>query len=284
MASPLRSLLATIEAAVHAILDLLRLAGALAILLVLAVTIYSMAISSVPPQLNRQLPAQVRQPIDADHDGLRLSLEQQLGTSDQHKDLFVVVFVGHDYRPLTSAEQAQLTSFWASMPVANPDGRDGIDVHVLRQVPLNTTPVLTIDESGSSNFDTLRSQVYTQRNLGSWRCRAHGVLLTTVDSRTVSGEGATPGHFAVVEGTPVTYRTIPYDSRVIGVTHELLHNVVGQFPDSYTNVTAGHAHTYSGVLSHAQVPGEYTYISGPTRTILSSRGFVTPSANTINAC
>lgn len=79
-------------------------------------------------------------PTDTDGDGLTNEIESTsnvggypLPEADQdHKDLYIRVYVGNGIEPLTHQEKADLRKIWAGMPVSNPDGAEGIDLHIIR--------------------------------------------------------------------------------------------------------------------------------------------------------
>jgi hypothetical protein len=148
-----------------------------------------------------------------------------------HTDLYVQVSVSNGTEPFTETELADLREAWASMPVDNPDGSTGIDLHV-DQRRLNRT--LVID--GAGDYDRLKSRYTSADTLGN-RSGVYRHLLLLEIERDYAGRAV----------------------------HELLHNVVGrldganQCPDEFDGQSATY-HTCQGWLSHDR-PGQVQFRS-----------------------
>src|SRR5215475_869283 len=71
--------------------------------------------------------------LDSDGDGLTDDVESRLGSSPFHKDLFVYsnyfIWNGKNMRPRGNF-LAIVKAVFATAPVANPDGKTGINLHV----------------------------------------------------------------------------------------------------------------------------------------------------------
>jgi hypothetical protein len=176
-------------------------------------------------------------------------------------DLYVVVVHGSNVEPLTGSEKRQLRAVWAEMPVENPDGSTGIDVHVVSGGQLDA-PV----RFGSSDSDD-HTRYYTEDVMGARQCRYHLVVLGEPTSR-FSGWGTTPGYSAFATGVrnPDYRGNVSYRVRVM--THELLHNVVGHINDP--GLPDRGAHTREGWL------GGDEYLSDATAAQLNETRFRGP--------
>jgi hypothetical protein len=211
-------------------------------------------------------------PTDSDKDGLSDGVESggnvsgyPLPDADQdHKDLYVRVYVGNGVRPLTEQEKSDLREIWASMPVSNPGGADGVDIHIT-QVQLSQS--ITADLSSES----LRAQeedIYTQRVPKAAQCSVYAVALINVTGdQRIGGRGASPGYVSIADGRATQRYGTEYTVRTAIITHELLHNVVGTFDD-------GSYHTSDGWLTGSpEDHGTQFYMSDKTASYLSEHGF-----------
>lgn len=184
------------------------------------------------------------------------------GANPLRKDLYVTVLVGESVEPLTAREIARLESLWAGMPVANPAGEEGIDVHVTQR---------RVDRElrmhGEREFETLRAELYPSAAPERGACTVRVVALGRVPSQYV-GRGSTPGYFVVADGTDTKSYGEAYTQRTVTITHELLHTVVGRFAD-------GSAHTAYGWLHSGEDSefGDNLFMSDQTARHLSRQGF-----------
>lgn len=168
-------------------------------------------------------------------------------------DLYVQVVSASNVQPLTDRERTQLRAIWAEMPVG-PDG-SGVDLHFVDAKQLDEP--ITI-EGDSSDFDQLKSEYYDET--APEACVYQTVMLVDVTSEEVAGRGHSPGYFLFADGVRRDTRSY----RVSTITHELLHNVVGEI--------GGGIHTTEGWLS----TGHDTYLSQQTSDKLNSTGFAVP--------
>ncbi|WP_435333561.1 hypothetical protein [Haloarchaeobius sp. TZWWS8] len=184
------------------------------------------------------------------------------GADPHHKDLYVQFVYGSNVDTFSERELDELRRIWAEMPVANPDGETGIRLHVVPGRRLAEPVAL-----GQVNASEVRER-YTRDQMDSGFCTYYGVTVATMDTTEKVGYGDAPGYASVV------HRDTPWyahgGSGVMGVvTHELLHNVVGQVD--------GDAHTERGWLA-AESDGPRDFLSTPTVTALNERGFAYPEA------
>jgi hypothetical protein len=180
---------------------------------------------------------------DADGDGLPDGWEtagetpadtQLVDASPEKKDLFVHVVRTEGIDPLTEAEREELRRVWAEMPVDNPSGETGIQIHIT-----GTKIDDRVMSSGSEgDFERLQESYFTE--LSPTNCVYHTVFLTDIDSYRTAGRAESPGYFAIVDG-----KRGPGGRwyRVNTITHELLHNIVV--------IDGDDGHTTSGWLSHS---------------------------------
>lgn len=222
---------------------------------------------------------EAQQSVDSDGDNLPNTFEETLDTANPHqKDLYVTVVYGQNMERLSDGQIDELEQRFDAMPVSNPNGEDGIRLHILNQQGVEENITWS-----RSTFDSARQEYYTKARLGNWHCRSHMVVIGEGGNSEVWGYGSSPGHFVVTNGT---YDFVTQDGRSVevqGTIHELLHNIVGPFPESFDNVSTTE-HTKTGYLSHADSLEDGAYMDEPTSTLLSSRGFSKPPENAIGAC
>lgn len=216
---------------------------------------------------------QLSGPTGSDGDGLVSEVEASEETDggyplpeadEDHKDLYVRVYVGDGIQPLTTAEQADLREIWATMPVTNPDGKEGVDIHIT-QVQLSQSITANLDDETLRDLET---QIYKQRVPEAAQCSVYAVVLVNVEGNPESiGRGAAPGYVAIVDGQQTQRYNTEYSVRTTTITHELLHNVVGKFED-------GSTHTSEGWLTgNPGKHGTQFYMSNKTASYLSNHGF-----------
>lgn len=190
---------------------------------------------------------------DRDGDGLPDAWERAGETPDgaalpgadpDRKDLYVQVNYGSDVEALSSAEKAQLEAVWARMPVDNPDGSEGIDLHL----DAESTGAGRLPEPAAFTDRDERDR-YADR-LGPRRCVYHQVVYGKVELGPLVGAASTPGYTAAVDGSRQPGYTGDVSFRVALTTHQLLHNVAGPVD--------GGPHTNAGWL-----------VGGPTNEFLS---------------
>jgi len=174
------------------------------------------------------------------------------GADPNQMDLYVQVVSANNVQPLTDRERSQLQTIWAEMSVGS--DASGIDLHFVDTQQLDES--ITI-EGSPGDFDDLKSEYYS--TIAPEACVYHTVMLVDVTGEDVAGRGHAPGYFLFADGTLLGSST--YTHRVTSITHELLHNVIGEFD-------GGYVHTTEGWLST-----DYdTYLSERTREHLNSTG------------
>jgi hypothetical protein len=184
---------------------------------------------------------------DADGDRLPDSWERQERTpagvslpdaDPQRMDLYVQVDYGGGTRPLSDAEKGSLESVFADMPVQNPDGSEGITLHIDDQQPGGGPIGENVVVGGDARSDPVR--YYSRSVMGARRCVYHQVVFGTIERDGLAGYGHAPGFASVVAGDDYDYDGDP-SARVHVITHHLIHNVVGEVDGEY--------HTESGWLA-----------------------------------
>ncbi|MCT9097539.1 hypothetical protein [Haloarchaeobius sp. HME9146] len=185
------------------------------------------------------------------------------GADPDRKDIYVYLSYGSNVERLTQGEKIRLKRIWAEMPVSNPDGSTGIDLHIVRADRLDHA--VTVE---SVDAEAVRGH-YTRERLDGGLCTYYGVTVGELDAGRYLGLGDAPGYASVV------HRDAPWYAHngtgVSGViTHELLHNVAGRVGED--------GHTGAGWLS-GERDGPRDFLSEPTRTRLNETGFVFPDAN-----
>jgi hypothetical protein len=184
-------------------------------------------------------PAYERPTPDADGDRLKDSWEERgvtpsgvpLPDADpDRKDIYVVVTYGANVSAYTEAEKRALRESWARMPVDNPDGTEGVTLHLVDSERLETTPT----------FDSGRFGAIYRERLDGPRCGVyHQVAVGHVGRGNTIGIGDVPGYATVVEGSRARFNGSETTRRVHVTNHELLHNVVGVLPNGGTHTTEG---------------------------------------------
>jgi hypothetical protein len=184
------------------------------------------------------------------------------GASPDHRDVYVHVHYGETVTRLSDDEKRQLERTWASMPVRNPDGTEGIRLHLTDEAPrggpLGARAVFR-DGNDPDRF-------YNRSVVGERLCVSHQVVVGQLEVGNTAGFGATPGFYAVVDGTTRAEYDGDVSFRVAITTHELLHNVVGRVD--------GRVHTSEGWLAGG--PAD-EYLSSATAAVIEERG-LTPVA------
>lgn len=210
--------------------------------------------------------------VDRDDDGLPDAWERAgetpdgaslPGASPDRKDLYVQVDYGTGVEGLSEGERRELRDVWADMPVSNPDGSQGIRLHLDDEEPrggrLNGTATIT------SNAE--RDDFYTESRLGPRQCVYHQVVYGRVEVGDLAGIASMPGFSAVVDGSRQPGYEGNVSFRTAVTTHELLHNVAGRVD--------GQPHTTSGWLAGGP---DDEYLSEATARDLSESGLHGPAA------
>lgn len=221
-------------------------------------------------------------PTGPDSDGDRLPDEWERGgetpagaalpgASPDHKDLYVQVAYGATAPRLTAAERHGLERAWAGMPVANPDGRTGVRLHLVvpRDAGLGRVAQVTDARTGHDAF-------YTTERLGVRRCVYHQVVFGQVATGNTTLVAAAPGYGVVVDTghRPRFDGAVPW--RTYAVTHGLLHNVLDP-------AGADRPHAESGWLAGAIRP-EDDHLPSDVAGRLNATGFADSAAYRTGAC
>jgi len=203
---------------------------------------------------------------DADGDRLQDGWERNGETPDgvalpdadpDRMDLYVQVNYGGGTYPLNETEKEQLRRVWDEMPVENPDGSTGIDIHVTDSPPRGGALGTQVSVSGADSAEI--SQYYTSRYLGQRACLYHQVVVGDIEASGIAGVADGPGFAAVVEDNQSGYDG-NVTKRVHVITHELLHNVAGPV-----------GHTEDGWLTPSTDPGE-EHLSATTAQYIERNG------------
>lgn len=203
---------------------------------------------------------------DNDGDGLYNAQENTSaypGSSPDHMDLYVRFVVGSEARDIPQSTIEQLERRFAEMPIENPDGATGIDLHVVAVNETNRS--LTPHDAPQSIADVFQ---YVPAYNGSVGCdRLHTVAVTEYAGTFYSGQGQAPGLLSYVDRTPGV--DLESDRLFVQlVIHELLHNIVGERLPADESV--GGVHTYNGYLSRQYVDyHNQMYLSSVTRRVLA---------------
>lgn len=219
-------------------------------------------------------------PMNADTDGDRLidSWEvrnatpwgTQLPGSDPLKmDLYVQVNYGSQVRPLTEVEKNALEKAWDSFPVTNPDGSEGINLHIddsseyAGHIESNLTFRVSSDDELERILDDntadLERTFYNPNNerglIPEKRvCVYHLSVFYRVDGNGQfhDSRGSAPGVFSLVTGDTIegdAFIGTHLESRMTFLTHELLHNVLGEIDEAHqSNHSAKHSR-HPGIIA-----------------------------------
>ena len=185
------------------------------------------------------------------------------GASPDRRDLFVQLDYGADVDPLSSAERGQLRDVWARMPVDNPDGSSGVDLHLVADADGAGTlgqPAVFTGTDGHARY-------YTTEYLGPRHCVYRQVVYGELELGSLAGLAPQPGYAVVVDGSPQPDYEGSADFRVALTTHELLHAVAGP--------VEGRDHTDEGWLAGG--PGN-EFLSNATARELTAEGLYGPAS------
>lgn len=175
-------------------------------------------------------------------------------------DLYVYVVHGSNVDPLTDREKRQLREVWARMPVENPDGSTGVDIHV-EEGPRLDEEVHFEDGSDSSRY-------YASAVPDSRHCRYQLVVLGEPTTKT-AGVAFSPGYSSFVTGVRDSRYEGNVTNTVAVATHELLHNVAGRMDGP--GLPDGGGHTHEGWLT-PEVDGQ-EFLSPTTAAHLNESRF-----------
>jgi hypothetical protein len=181
------------------------------------------------------------------------------------KDLYVQVGYGDRVDPLTADEKRRFERTWATMPILNPDGSTGVTVHLDDTAPRGGPYDRRVTLRGERTREELLAGFYTEASLGPRRCVYHLAVLGAVRDGPTAGYGDAPGHLVLIDGTVGPRPDGELSPRIHYLTHELLHNVVGQFADGRYHTDDGWLAAHTGDAGH--------FLSNVTRDRLDGTGF-----------
>jgi hypothetical protein len=210
---------------------------------------------------------------DTDGDGLLDGAEVNGETADGvalpdsdplSMDLYVRISYAGSATQKPSSFLSDLRSQWAKMPVDNPDGTTGIDLHTTEGPRHSETVTFT-----GGNFGIIRSDYYTD-NVGDRADIYHNVMFVDFDDGDrYDGYGDVPGHFSIAETNiePRLQRNV--------IVHELLHGIVGPI-EADTACPDDPIHTCSnGWLQQTVRSGEDEFLSEEIADEIERNGFET---------
>lgn len=187
-------------------------------------------------------------------------------------DLYVQLNYGGGTIPLSDREKETLRQIFTEMPVENPDGSQGITLHLDDSPPHGGAVGSQVTVESRDTADVHR--YYTRQNLQSRQCRYHQVVFGTIDDTEIDGIANTPGYAAVVRGKPYDFDS-DVSPRVQLVTHLLLHNVVDDVD--------GESHTTDGWLAPT-IESDEKQLSAATARKLETEGFAGSGYYQQNVC
>jgi len=179
---------------------------------------------------------------DRSNDGLYSYWERRGRTADGtplpgadpgRKDIYLDVVYADDARPLSEREKERLKAWFAEMPVGNPDGSEGITLHIEERVGSDVPAYDGEDHDLAFFGDRYHS--------GPTR---HLVVVTRME---VPRKGIA---HATAPTSPVAVVDPAHETRAFTVAHELLHNLVTDIDDPEQRACGnGVFHACDGFLS-----------------------------------
>lgn len=199
------------------------------------------------------------------------------GADPLHKDMYVQVTYlrGTDHQ-LPAGVFSRIEEWYADMPVENPDGAEGITVHIYANDEYSGPVNQSIDEwtksngkktNGVSGFMAMR-EFYNREYMGP-RVGSYFLVVVADDSVSVRGSGNAGGSkTAIVRSWPGDDHG---DQRRMAhtITHEMLHNIVRKIGGRDCD---GQMHTCEGFLSYEN----HYYLSEKSTDKLNEEGFADP--------
>jgi hypothetical protein len=210
--------------------------------------------------------------VDTDGDGIPDTWEQAgetpsgaslPGADPDRMDLYVQLNYGSDVDPLDRDERRALRAVWSDMPVENPDGSTGIDVHLVYRGDRAGRLGESVPIHGSGTLD----RYYTEERLGDRYCTYHQVTLGQIQDDESIGYAETPGYSSILDGSTFASYDGDVPFRVAMITHALLHNVAGEVD--------GGVHTEGTWLDYPDPAHER--LSDSVADKIETDGFVTSS-------
>jgi len=151
-----------------------------------------------------------------------------LGANPDHKDIFIetdwMADGTHSHRPLAGASQAVINAF-ANAPVANPDGTDGINLHIDESNNVahqNTITFSNAPQVGGSDFDNIKANNFdrNRRFVYHYCLFAHNQVGTTS-----SGRAELPGNDFIVTLGSFDNGVGSFQQQAGTLMHEFGHNL-----------------------------------------------------------
>ncbi|WP_158058199.1 hypothetical protein [Halorussus halophilus] len=187
-----------------------------------------------------------------------------------HKDMFVhVIYLRNTEYTLPFSVFDNVEEWYADMPVQNPDGETGINVHFTDEERIDRS----IDEwehddgtttHGVSGFMAMR-EFYNQNTIGE-NTGSHFLVVMAGDGVPIRGSGNAGGSKTNIVTPWLGSERDDARRKAHTITHELLHNVVREIGGRDCN---GQMHTCEGFLSYEN---DY-YLSQKSAQKLNQRGF-----------
>lgn len=142
-----------------------------------------------------------------------------------HKDLYVLISRGSESYALQERERAQVRGAFKYMPVANPDGTEGITVHLVDGETLSLRRTFTDKRTAEQALAANSTEAVLGARAGVYH---HVILMRISEDADFDGAAATPGRTVLVDEDERSPRdgTLPYRNRLI--VRGLLQNIIGQ--------------------------------------------------------
>lgn len=218
---------------------------------------------------------------DADGDGISDSIEiSNENLSVDKKDIRIVVVYGSNIRELSSGEKEDLEEIWDSMDVSNPSNSSGVNFRLVDEVKADENLYIPPDSSPSgrgSLLDEWYEKYVDQSKCGDY----HMVVLGEVRLDEFGGWGDAPGYSSIVDGRGSDTHDLEYSDRTRLITHELLHNIVGDINGDH--IEGDSKHTSEGWLSETVSPND-EYLSPSVSDQLSNSGFKESVYHKVSVC
>lgn len=192
----------------------------------------TLAFATAAPYLSSTDPAAG----DIDGDGIPNAAENAsevngafLPDADSHqKDLYVTLLYSNNSERLTETEKQQLKSIWGSMNVSNPTGEPGIDLHIVEE----RRSQKQFEKRWNGDYNEMGGITDIYEDTIDEGCGVyHLVIMGEIPNgkeADVNGWGDGPGYATYVNHERQSYESTEYGLRVQTITHELLHNIVGE--------------------------------------------------------
>jgi len=206
------------------------------------------------------------------------------GADPLHKDVYVHLVYTEGIDSLNESERGNLADIWAAMNVSNPDGEQGIAIHLDDDSPESgRVDERLVLETENASIET--DGLYEEYVPADRRCVYHLGLYVGRGEASTEGVGRAPGFVTVNLGERDMRLLGNYSVRVAAITHELLHNIVGEIdtdePGDHTSV-GWLAH--SGMVTQETYVETYQHLSNRSASKLSTEGFATADISDTAGC